>query len=200
MMTGALGRWATGNPNGIALDNDVALPLTGASMGALLAQDRGSPLLDTVRGGLKGLATGGGALLGMRSVAPESALPGAAAGGLAGYLSSLLALKAIGIDRAKNKSRFRKAAASDTLMALLAAKAESDAARYRAKHQIMRNLMKSTPADFTIDSDNGRGIVGVTHTPTGFRMHLPSGIIPADVGRPSPQERLLALQTSTGAL
>ncbi len=32
--------------------------------------------------------------------------------------------------------------------------------------------MRRDPDAFVIDSDNGRGIVGITHKPTGFRLHM----------------------------
>lgn len=59
---------------------------------------------------------------------------------------------------------------------LLRAKAHSDKGNYPAKHQIMRGLISTSPDEFVIDSEQG-GFVGVTHVPTGFRMHLPAGAI-----------------------
>ena len=58
------------------------------------------------------------------------------------------------------------------------AKAESDRRNYKAKHALMRKLLTAFPEEFALDSDDGRGIVGVTHSPTRFRMHLPRGVIP----------------------
>lgn len=59
------------------------------------------------------------------------------------------------------------------LETLLAAKSRSDERKYAAKHILLRQMMNARPDDFTIDSDDGRGIVGVTHRPTGFRFHMP---------------------------
>ncbi len=68
------------------------------------------------------------------------------------------------------------------LAMLLRAKAESDRRNYKAKHSIMRKLLAERQGEFMVDSDDGKGIVGITHNPTSFRMHLPStlasGLIP----------------------
>jgi len=60
---------------------------------------------------------------------------------------------------------------------LLQAKAESDRRNYKAKHAIMRKLIAAAPAEFMIDS-MADGLVGLTHIPTGFRMHLPIKVLP----------------------
>lgn len=59
------------------------------------------------------------------------------------------------------------------LETLIAAKSRSDERKYAAKHILIRQMMNARPDDFAIDSDDGRGIVGVTHRPTGFRFHMP---------------------------
>lgn len=56
------------------------------------------------------------------------------------------------------------------------AKAYSDTKDYDKKHLIMRGLIMQSPSEFIVDSE-ADGIVGVTHTPTGFRMHLPEQVI-----------------------
>lgn len=72
---------------------------------------------------------------------------------------------------------------------LLQAKGESDRKNYSGKHQILRELIMKRPRDFVIDSDDGRGIVGVTHAKTNFRVHMPkalaAGLIPARSGASS---------------
>jgi len=60
---------------------------------------------------------------------------------------------------------------------LLKAKAESDRRNYKAKHDILRRLIGSHPHEFKIDSKTN-GIVGVTHVPSGFRVHLPRRVVP----------------------
>jgi len=59
---------------------------------------------------------------------------------------------------------------------LLAAKAHSDARRYAHKHQLMQGIMRQYPDEFVIDSEDKK-YYGITHTPTGFRMHLPRQIV-----------------------
>jgi hypothetical protein len=63
-----------------------------------------------------------------------------------------------------------------TLAELLTAKAESDRRNYAAKHAILRRLLTGAPDDFFEDS-RARGIVGVTHRPTGFRIHAPESVV-----------------------
>jgi hypothetical protein len=63
-----------------------------------------------------------------------------------------------------------------TLADLKKAKAYSDAKNYENKHLIMRKLLEDAPNDFMVDSTS-TDIVGITHTPTGFRMHLPKEIV-----------------------
>lgn len=74
---------------------------------------------------------------------------------------------------------------SDMLQALLRAKAESDRRNYRDKQEILRRLLRSNPDEFVIDSetDNGR-IVGLTHTPTRFKIHTPTRSLPGELTLP----------------
>jgi hypothetical protein len=55
------------------------------------------------------------------------------------------------------------------------AKEHSDKRQYGVKHQIIRKMMSDDPEAFFVDSDDGKGIVGVTHKKTGFRFHMPAG-------------------------
>lgn len=55
------------------------------------------------------------------------------------------------------------------------AKEHSDKRQYGVKHQIIKKMMSDDPDAFYIDSDDGKGIVGVTHKKTGFRFHMPAG-------------------------
>ncbi|NDB66000.1 MAG: hypothetical protein EB168_10115, partial [Euryarchaeota archaeon] len=63
---------------------------------------------------------------------------------------------------------------------LLRAKSDSDQGDYQAKHDGMRSLMWQHPQDFMIDSIEGQ-IVGITHKPTKFKVHLPKHVV-ADLG------------------
>ena len=58
------------------------------------------------------------------------------------------------------------------LKQLLNAKAHSDKGQYDAKAEVLRKMIAEAPQDFMIDSAKG-GIYGLTHIPTGFRIHLP---------------------------
>lgn len=64
------------------------------------------------------------------------------------------------------------AGGADTMGALRLAKQHSDASRYQEKTQILRELMTGASQDWLVDSDQGH-TVGVTHTPSGWRYHLP---------------------------
>jgi hypothetical protein len=69
------------------------------------------------------------------------------------------------------------ASSNSILEQLKKAKAYSDAKQYEQKHLLMHELIKKHKNEFTIDSDDGSDIVGVTHSPTGFQMHLPKEVI-----------------------
>jgi hypothetical protein len=70
---------------------------------------------------------------------------------------------------------------TDALPNLLQAKAHSDAKRYDLKHRVLAQMMKRNPGAFVIDSDNGKGIVGITHVETGFRLHVPKQVLPVSL-------------------
>lgn len=69
---------------------------------------------------------------------------------------------------------------SDMLPELLRAKYESDRENYPAKHAVLRRLILQRPDLFTIDSESA-GILGLTHTPTNFRIHAPATVLPGGV-------------------
>jgi hypothetical protein len=58
------------------------------------------------------------------------------------------------------------------LVRLLRAKALSDAGDYRGKAEIVRAMVAEAPHEWVVDSDAGH-VVGLTHVPLGFRLHLP---------------------------
>jgi hypothetical protein len=70
----------------------------------------------------------------------------------------------------------KKATAPSVLDRLKAIKAESDRKNYARKHQLLRVLLQDYPSEFVIDSPGGKH-PGITHSPTGFRMHAPAGIM-----------------------
>ena len=63
------------------------------------------------------------------------------------------------------------------------AKAESDRRNYKAKHQIISRLLDQRPGEFVQDS-TGQGMIGLTHKPTGFKIHAPIQVVR---GRATPQ-------------
>ena len=76
------------------------------------------------------------------------------------------------IDYAQDAFDFFKQGAHPALPGLIRAKSESDRRRYPSKHKLIRMEMRKDPGSFVIDSDDGKGIVGITHVPTGFRIHM----------------------------
>jgi hypothetical protein len=68
---------------------------------------------------------------------------------------------------------FYKGADASVLTRLKKAKDLSDQRRYDEKTAILRELLKERPDEFEEDSQEG-GIVGLTHIPTGFRIHMPA--------------------------
>jgi DNA-directed RNA polymerase subunit beta' len=65
----------------------------------------------------------------------------------------------------------------ETLEELKAAKAASDVGMYHKKHRILRRLIESHQNEFVIDSREGP-ILGIKHTPTGFRLHTKATSVP----------------------
>jgi hypothetical protein len=74
------------------------------------------------------------------------------------------------------------------LRALLGAKWHSDRGDYPAKAHAMRQLFAREPENFYVDSHVGR-FLGVTHEPTGFKVHLPSEAVPAAIRHREPPWR-----------
>ncbi len=86
------------------------------------------------------------------------------------------------------------------LETLIAAKTESDRRNYARKHALMRELIGRQPDTFAIDSDDGKGILGITHLPTKFKMHLPIGVPPVPLQKLAVDELLeSALWAETAA-
>ena len=126
------------------------------------------------------------------------AAAGAAAAVVAGF-SKLLSDTQDG--PATLESKIKAAAVSDEILTqLIEAKKHSDARRYAMKHAILRRLITNHPDQFAEDS-RSKGIVGVTHGPTNFRIHVPSGHIPAPLeklARAVPRSLLETLKAVKG--
>jgi hypothetical protein len=74
-----------------------------------------------------------------------------------------------------------KLAKSVELTRLLEAKKRSDVNDYTAKNNILSDLLRKNPSQFKIDSELNSKYVGLTHKPSGFRIHAPRRIIPAGI-------------------
>jgi hypothetical protein len=66
------------------------------------------------------------------------------------------------------------------LAALRQAKKESDRGNWPAKHDLLRQTIRSEPHNFIIDSEMA-GITGLTHKPTGFKIHIPTPTVPTEL-------------------
>ena len=73
--------------------------------------------------------------------------------------------------------------AESDLRLLGKAKMESDRRNYGAKKDIIRRLIFQAPQNFAVDSQQD-GISGITHTPTMFRLHMPSNAVPPAIRPP----------------
>lgn len=174
-----------------------------AGGGAVLSRNTGAPERDMLRGGLKGLLLGGGAVAGAGLLNAElntdpehpnlePAALGAAVGGTGGYLggSALTGLLGLEEGRTRTTRKARGRPSDEDLLRLLSrrskeagaverlrqAKRESDRGNYLGKHRIMRQLLIDSPQDFHVDSSAG-DVVGLTHT-SGFKVHLPRRVLP----------------------
>lgn len=63
-----------------------------------------------------------------------------------------------------------------TLGDLKKAKQYSDVKRYDQKHQLINQLVRKAPKEFYVDSEKD-GIVGLTHSSTNFKIHVPKNVI-----------------------
>ena len=65
-----------------------------------------------------------------------------------------------------------KLAYDSALQRLHEARSRSDKGDYGGKVDILRQMMKENPSDFEVDSWE-HGFAGITHVPTGYRLHIP---------------------------
>ncbi len=82
----------------------------------------------------------------------------------------------VGVKPPGQPDEVAKLAAHQTVLKYLQeAKLKSDQHDYAGKHAILQEVMRKDPAAWQIDKQ-GR-MAGVTHTPTGFKFHMPVGMI-----------------------
>jgi hypothetical protein len=74
-----------------------------------------------------------------------------------------------------------KIAKSMQLKKLIEAKQMSDKRDYGNKNTILADLLKNYPNQFKIDSVLDSKYVGLTHKPTGFKIHAPRNLIPIGI-------------------
>jgi len=85
-------------------------------------------------------------------------------------------------DDVKSPASERKTAQSRAVDLLISAKKESDRGNYKQKQVILTALMREVPDEFFVDSED-KGISGITHKPSGFRIHTLKGSVPSGVKR-----------------
>ena len=106
----------------------------------------------------------------------------------------------------EHPKEYSKRAAHPALGPLLLAKEKSDKGDYGGKYHILRTLISDAPQDWKVDSES-EGIYGLTHNPTGFKMHAPRQILPQGTGieerwrasKPSNTDVSAALQSKVAA-
>jgi hypothetical protein len=186
----ALVRFARENPGAAVIP-------TGAALGGLLTRDDRAPIASTLVGMGMGAGTGASALLGGylgNKLTGGSDLGTVGGGGLGGLLGLLALQRLLMGDERQPKRREKKS--GTPLEELRRVKVLSDRRDYQGKHGLLHSLIERYPEDFFIDSTNG-DIVGITHRPTGFRVHAPVRIIPTQlrstVSHTSPGEMTNAL-------
>lgn len=74
-----------------------------------------------------------------------------------------------------------KTAKSIELQKLLEAKRRSDSSDYEGKHKVLADLLRKYPTNFKVDSEVNNKYVGITHKPSGFKIHAPRKIIPDNI-------------------
>jgi Zn-dependent membrane protease YugP len=122
--------------------------------------------------------TGGQKLLNSLSLAPafltylaSTAGAQAGVGGLNAYWNS----------KSKKNKSLSKEAKSIELLQLIEAKKKSDVRDYANKNHIIQKLTHANPEHFKIDSRLNRKYVGLTHIPTGFKIHAPIKVLPSSL-------------------
>jgi hypothetical protein len=74
-----------------------------------------------------------------------------------------------------------KLAKSLELKRLIEAKKKSDKNDYAGKNKILQELLAKHPRDFKIDSVLDKNYVGLTHKPSGFKIHAPRMLVPVGI-------------------
>jgi len=75
----------------------------------------------------------------------------------------------------------QKQAKSLELTKLIEAKKQSDVGNYRQKNKILGGLLHNVPDQFKVDSILNAKYTGITHTPSGFKIHVPRRLVPPGI-------------------
>ena len=78
----------------------------------------------------------------------------------------------------KSQELTKEAERHPALDNLILAKELSDKKQYLRKNAIIRQLLKDYPSDFSVSEPAAKGIVGITHNPTKFKIHTVSDNLP----------------------
>jgi superfamily II DNA or RNA helicase len=74
-----------------------------------------------------------------------------------------------------------KVAKSQVLKDLIAAKKMSDDRDYIGKNALLKKIIYERPDEFKVDSYLNRDYVGITHKPSGFKIHAQKKIVPSQL-------------------
>ena len=74
-----------------------------------------------------------------------------------------------------------KIAKSYQLRKLIEAKKLSDKNEYGGKNELLGKLLQKFPKEFKVDQYLHNKYVGLTHKPTGFKIHAPRTLIPVGI-------------------
>ena len=78
-------------------------------------------------------------------------------------------------------NKILKLAKSLELTQLIEAKRLSDKRDYKAKNEIIAKLLENSPKQFKIDSLLNNKYLGLTHKPSGFKIHAPRTLVPIGI-------------------
>lgn len=81
-----------------------------------------------------------------------------------------------------------KVAKSLELSRLIEAKKLSDQKNYEAKNKIISELLHKSPNQFKVDSNLNEKYVGLTHKPSGFKIHTQRKLIPTGIEKSGQQK------------
>lgn len=82
---------------------------------------------------------------------------------------------------ARQLKKSKPSPAPSILDQLIEAKKRSDYQDYDTKTKILADLLRKHPNDFKVDSELNQKYVGITHKPTGFKIHAPRKIVPRNI-------------------